>query len=784
MQTILSALQSISRQGSFCAKQTVSNQDLQITVKNFPTQSGTLKLPLSTRAARSLIKLAKPAKFGWKDQTLLDPKVRDVWEIPKSNIKIDNRRWKNTLNPALDAVKSQLGLPPESRLKAHLHNMLVYQPGQFFTPHQDSEKLDGMVATLVVVLPSSYRGGALVIDHQGEKKRFQAARSAGDKLSLIAFYADCHHEVTPVTEGYRVTLTYNLVLDNKNRKAFAPTQNIAAATALEKGLRDYFNPPSLDGDEAGKSWLRCGPRKWVYLLDHQYTRKSLRWHSLKNEDQARVDTLVVLSNKLDLVGHLALADIQETWDCEDDYDWRQRSGRRRYWRDWDEEEDEEDIAVDNDGYTLNDLIERNTALAHWIDENNRPVEYSGLHIRDGEICWTKATDEFDPFQSDYEGFMGNYGNTLDRWYHRAAIVLWRREDHYAVLCELNAKEVVKHILQLAKKAENLAQAQQLTASILPYWNNHARHTKDPKLANTVFKLAWQIQSDTLAQGLLVPLGLNALTPQTAKMLIKLEDRYHTSWCLDLLQSWTEKKDSYHHDALITDFSRIISALTEKSQRKSGLTGWLLKYQFAVLKERDNHQRKHLDRRQLAEKASARLQTVIELLSAAFSAGDKKIHEQVLKHAAADENLYSRFDLATIVQHFARELSGEDFQHWGYGDLRRLVAGRLEAEIKKGARKGGDWSIRETSSCTCQDCASLKQFLLSPANTLTWPLKKERRAHMHRVIDGLGIPVTHETLRQGSPQKLVLTKTKQLFVQDRQRLEQVKDTLSALQSLED
>ena len=31
-----------------------------------------------------------------------------------------------------------------------------------------------------------------------------------------------------------------------------------------------------------------------------------------------------------------------------------------------------------------------------------------------------------PYSLEYEGYMGNWGNTLDRWYHRAAVVVWPR----------------------------------------------------------------------------------------------------------------------------------------------------------------------------------------------------------------------------------------------------------------------------------------------------------------------------------------------------------------------
>jgi hypothetical protein len=44
----------------------------------------------------------------------------------------------------------------------------------------------------------------------------------------------------------------------------------------------------------------------------------------------------------------------------------------------------------------------------------------------GEVCASTPTDVLKPSDSQYEGYMGNYGNTLDRWYHRAAVVVWPR----------------------------------------------------------------------------------------------------------------------------------------------------------------------------------------------------------------------------------------------------------------------------------------------------------------------------------------------------------------------
>jgi predicted 2-oxoglutarate/Fe(II)-dependent dioxygenase YbiX len=99
----------------------------------------------------------------------------------------------------LATVKEELGLPNAAGLTADLHSLLVYEPNQHFLAHQDSEKNDSMIGTLVVTLPSSYTGGELMVGHNEEWKAYRGSKTA---LSLFAFYADCRHEVLKVQSGY------------------------------------------------------------------------------------------------------------------------------------------------------------------------------------------------------------------------------------------------------------------------------------------------------------------------------------------------------------------------------------------------------------------------------------------------------------------------------------------------------------------------------------------------------------------------------------------------------
>lgn len=75
----------------------------------------------------------------------------------------------------------------------------------------------------------------------------------------------------------------------------------------------------------------------------------------------------------------------------------------------------------------------------------------------------------------------------------------------------------------------------------------------------------------------------------------------------------------------------------------------------------------------------------------------------------------------------------------------------------------DWSIATPIRCACALCKQLVRFLVArDQRQLDWPLAKDRRAHVHQIVDRHELPVSHQTRRIGSPYTLVLSKTKALF----------------------
>src|SRR5271166_6574236 len=426
---------------------------------------GAVLTPVRAPLAKKLIAVAQPAKFGRGEQTLTDASVRDTWEITPALVTLGGPAWEATLGAVLDHVRDELGLPPTTKLQAELHAMLVYGKGQFFLPHQDSEKDDAMVGTLVVSLPSAHTGGELVVEHGGESVTY---RTSKEELSFVAFYADCRHEVKPVKSGYRVTLTLNLLADGE-----AGAQGAGPVADLAHCLTEHFTTPAVrryGGADLGP------PNRLVYLLDHEYTQRGLNWNRLKGVDAERAALLHAAAERAGYQAVLALAEVKETWDAWpsdedpwDDYD---------YYDDEDEDDEEDydgasrDRGSDHDDYQLNDLIDDEITLGWWTSPDGTGGEPVSLHIPDSEVCATTPSVNLTPYQSEYEGYMGNYGNTLDRWYRRAAVVVWPRDRAFAARAEAGSQWALSE-LRTRIEAGDREGARAAAESLAPFWKNIA-----------------------------------------------------------------------------------------------------------------------------------------------------------------------------------------------------------------------------------------------------------------------------------------------------------------------
>lgn len=769
--------------GSFAARRKAAGDDLHLEVKGV----GVLRLPISRRQAEQLCRIARPARYGQGEQTLLDRRVRDTWEVPRSRVKIDRRRWNRTLVPVLEALRADLGLPDGSSLKADLHSMLVYAPGQFFARHQDSEKADDMVGTLVVTLPGSFTGGALVVEHQGEKVSSRASKKL---LSFLAFYADCHHEVRPVTDGFRVVLTYNLMLESHGAATVAAAAPAPATVeALGRSLREHFEtplPPSrYDPDDAPP---KEPPDRLVYLLDHQYTERGLGWNRLKGNDAARVAALRAAAEGAGCEVMLALAEVQETWSCFDDsWDdpWFHR-GRR-----WELDEDDEweaDSPLPPDvpeRYELEELQDWSITLHRWLDASGADAEAIDSDVDLEEVCATTPSVDLQPYASEYEGYMGNYGNTMDRWYRRGALVAWPRERAFAVRAKASPAWALETIEQRLR-AGAVAEAREMAAALLPFWRTVAPRDERRRFFNRALRVAEGLDRPALAASLLQPFRVEALGPGGAPAFVALVARYGEGWARSMLSEWSDDRRSVEPDRLqgLATLPRLCEALRAADEGTGTLTARQLLQDLWTWLRKEIAARRRLARPSERDAALAELaEPLLGWLRGAAVVAAADLQEDAVAVLCAAEN---EALLPSLVQMLrtavaSQEAAGRDAP--ALDAIGRHCSRLLTARLEVPARSAEDWSIAPPEGCRCEPCSRLGSFLSDPdTRRLEWPLAKPGRRHVHDKIDRHELPVRHQTRRSGRPFTLILEKAEALFEREATERRRLQEDLGWLEAL--
>ncbi len=736
---------------AFASRRTVGVDDLHLDVDAV----GSIPLPLSPSLARKLSKVAHAARYGLREQTLLDSRVRDTWEIDAGNVRIDGKRWQRTIGSELEHVAKNLGLPAGVKLRAELHNLLLYGPGQFFAPHQDSEKADGMIGSLVVLLPSDSKGGALVIEHHDQKL---SVRGSSEQLVFVAFYADCRHQVRPVTAGYRAALTYNLFYESERLASRAPTgESIETLVDL---VRTHFSTPR---PAWGSRPSTGAPERLVYLLDHEYTQKGLAWTQLKSGDAVRAALLRQVAERLDCEIVLALADVHEVWSCEDNWDDGYGYGRRRRrWYDADDGGDDE--KSDSEDYKLIELCDSDIELRHWVAPSGKRTQSISDEVLGDEVCYTKPSADLAPFKSEHEGYTGNAGNTVDRWYHRAAVLMWPRARTFAIRARAAPAWAIREITKtLARGATERATKD--IGEMLPFWKVVARREQDAAFVDPILRAAVEIDDANLAAALLEPIEIEHLVPRLKTRLVELLARYGLSWCERMFELWTlYEARAYEHEPRakwISALPELCAPLCRAGKDGIALARRLQTLQWKWLEQQlrrlcDNPPSSHVLR--AIERSSP---AIVGILALAGLTSDRDLQPKICEFLQGDG-----FPIEAAVAVVRAGVARRDAKALGLRPLHEYCTRVLSGLVGAPPRTADDWSITAPLRCKCELCTRLGRFLRdAKEQLLEWPLAKERRRHVHEVIKSHELPMTHVTRHVGSPHTLVLTKTKALFTRD-------------------
>ena len=391
-------LRSVDRPGDYCTHGRLLTPMPRLEVD----PAGAISFPIPETQIRTLVAGAERAPYGKGPETLVDTAVRDAWQIAPERVRLGGRAWDAAFRRILDAATEGLGCPEKS-LAADLYKLLVYEPGGRFAPHRDTEKAPGMVATLVVALPTAGAGGTLVVRHKDRETVIDMQTDEPSELTYAAFYADCVHEIRPVAEGHRICLVYNLMLhgEDAGRTASPAPDYGGQVEALSSLLADW------DVADAAV------PDKIVWLLEHDYSQAGLSFAALKHVDAAVGRTLREAAERSGCLVHAAVVHVEE-------------QGTALYDGFGRDEWDDADLEMD-------EHLDTHCWLDSWIAPDGARPDYGNLPLGAGELMPAGGMDEMDPDEKRIHEATGNGGATVEHVYRSAALVAWPRAATFRVL---------------------------------------------------------------------------------------------------------------------------------------------------------------------------------------------------------------------------------------------------------------------------------------------------------------------------------------------------------------
>lgn len=426
MQELITLMDKVKTSGAFSVSGTLPSILPGLHVKGV----GNIGLPLTEHQAKALIELSEQAPFGRGEETIVDTDVRQCWQISAEDFELGNPQWNEALQAAADQIGKELGLSG-CKIGFEPYKLLVYEEGSFFTTHRDTEKIPNMFATWVVNLPSEHEGGELMVSHAGQSQSYSFADSPLFETSFVAFYADCYHEVKPITAGYRLCLVYNLAITNRKKQPvlsqrMGPIEEIDHA--IQAWRQEAHDNPIL-----------------TYLLDHSYSEQNLSMANLKHGDFAKASVLLNAAVKSGCQAYLCLATYSRTSYGEVyGYGWRGRRGR---YSDYDDDD------LDESDFEEYDVSEERVYAHVFVAADGTKINVKQIDLEEDDLVAKVPLVDGPGRGYSISEATGNEGASKDLWYHRGAVIMWPKERELELVAKMDVDYGI-HVLKSSIQDQN------------------------------------------------------------------------------------------------------------------------------------------------------------------------------------------------------------------------------------------------------------------------------------------------------------------------------------------
>jgi predicted 2-oxoglutarate/Fe(II)-dependent dioxygenase YbiX len=728
---IAALLSAVNRPGDFFVAGTTEMLASRLEVDGV----GPVALPLLPIQARQLVAAAERAPYGRGEDTVVDTDVRRTWQIGPDRMRIEGKHWGQTLDAVLARVAEGLGIGEP--ITAQVYKLLVYDQGSFFVSHRDTEKVAGMFATLVLVLPSVAAGGELVVRHKDREVRLDLRCEEPSELAFAAFYADCVHEVLPVTDGCRLALVYNVLRKGKGPVPQPPSYE------LEQTKTGVLLQAWVAGQPAPDDGL---PEKLVYPLEHAYSPAELSFDTLKGADAAVAAVLVAAAPQAGCELHLAQVSIEESGAAEykAGFDWRRRRS-----------------AKPEDAFEAGEVFDRHVTLSEWRRPDGGRPALGELPIEDDEISPPDAFEDMEPDEVEFHEATGNEGVSYDRSYHRAVLVLWPRDRTFAVLNQGGLPVTVPYLDDLIarwiaggsdRQSRLWHQAHELAGHMLSTWpteRGYRGREKSPSVAARMLTSLTKLHdterleaflSNVIARGLFdqddneaILAALGDLPPDRAAALIERIVAEAAATFLGPCANLLARAAAAPPHGRPTDLRGAATALIEALPGDPGRVA------PRPLWQRDS---------------GVQTGVVVDLFAAAVAV-DSTLAERAADHVLAWPKTY---DFDTVLIPAVRTLKTIVPGSTAIQRLGQACIVHLRARVAEPLEEPRDWQRTSAVGCKCRHCTELSGFLDDPLRK-SWIFKAVQadRSHVETTIVNAHCDLDVRTERRGSPHSLICTK---------------------------
>ena len=733
------ALRSIDRPGDYC----VHGRLLAYMPGLEVDAVGTIAFPVQEAQLDRLVQAAEQAPYGHGPETVFDSSVRNCLQIDPARIRLHGKGWHETFGSILTRAANGIGCPAD-RLEAELYKLLIYQKDGFFAAHRDTEKQNGMVATLVISLPVEGEGGELVVRHGKRESVFDMTVLEPSELAYAAFYADCEHETKPVREGHRIALVYNLILRADGGAAVsgqAPDHSTQVETVASW----------LGNWNGGNKDLN----KLVWLLDHDYSPAGLAFSALKGRDAAVARTLAEAAKEADCSLYAAIIHIDESGEALD------KSGYMWY------SEYGEPPPTPGE-IKMGEVYDGDYWLDEWVAGDDTRPGFGKIPLLDGELLPRRGLDKAKPDSQRIIEVTGNAGVTMARTYRHAALAIW---PNAKAIKNLASHDIVAAIDFVAAKIEADGQETQadgkfagLVSQVIDAWpknvgrgkaaaNRHrkmlgllsavANETETLRFLNNVLARAYTgLENEELA-------ALTAgLRPETLRDnlpgFVGRAFRRHPAETLELVDGlWAKRTEAQDPEArglfqkcMRNAYQGLAQALQPRAEQNAW--GRLVRPKFVSLSPEGVRDLFALGwRLGLHRETEAAADLVVDLPQAVSP--DRALPEALLALRSSDGDFSAAPSFAAL---------------WGY------AAEFLLARSSVPPQEPTDWAIPAKIECTCDVCKDLKTFCDDPiATTKKFKLRQELRDHLCHKIEEYGLDLDYKVVKSGRPFSVDCTKNR-------------------------